>query len=112
MIPKDLQRLLLLLEQEYTALCQADLPGLERLLPRKLALLERVEKTRADGPALQRLTRAAQRNERLFQAMIAGLQDARQMIVALRDGARGQTYGRDGARVLLNPPKGSLERRR
>lgn len=113
MIAADLRRLLKLLDHEHAALCRADLEGLERLMPRKLALLERIETAvPADAPAVERLGRAARRNARLFQALIGGLTEARHLITALRDGARGQTYGRDGARALLEPPKGSLQRRR
>lgn len=112
MIPPDLRRLLKLLDQEHDALCRADLAGLERLMPRKLALLERIDTVPADSPALQRLGNAARRNARLFEALIGGLNEARHLLAALRNGAQGQTYGRNGARALLEPPQGQLQRRR
>ena len=112
-MPADLRRLLKLLDQEHDALCRADLAGLERLMPRKLALLDRVEAGPPVGaPALERLGESARRNARLFQALIGGLHEARRLLAALHDGARAQTYGRDGARSLLEPPKSSLQRRR
>lgn len=107
-----LRRLLKLLDQEHAALCRADLAGLERLMPRKLDLLEKLETTPAlSPPLLGRLGEAATRNAQLFEALISGLQEARHLIGSVREGARGQTYGRDGARALLDPPAGTLRLR-
>lgn len=112
MTTQDLRRLLKLMEHEHAALCRADLPMLEQLMPRKLDLLARIESAvPAPTPLLERVGKAASRNARLFEALIGGLHEARLLIVALRDGARGQTYTRDGVRALLEPPQGTLQRR-
>lgn len=110
MTTPDLRRLLTLLEREHAALCRADLSALERLMPRKLDLLMRIEAA-PPTPMLERAGKAARRNARLFEAMIGGLQEARHLVTSLREGARGQTYGRKGDRTLLDPPGGSLHRR-
>lgn len=113
MIANDLRRLLKLLDQEHAALCRADLTGLERLMPRKLALLDRIEAAAPDDPpTLGQVRDSARRNARLFEALIGGLTEARTLLATLRDGARGQTYGRNGLRMPLDPPQGTLHRRR
>lgn len=102
-----------LLDQEQSALRGADLPRLERLMPRKVALLQRIETANRGAPReeIQRLKDRAARNARLFEALIAGVRDARDLIARARDMGRGRTYGRDGARLALDPPSGSLHRR-
>ena len=108
----DARRLLTLLDHERAALQRADLPRLERLMPRKTALLARIEAAGVtESPLLTRVRDAASHNARLFEALIAGLRDARALIGSVRDGVRGKTYGRNGARALLDPPQGSLQRR-
>lgn len=112
MTAEDLRRLLELLELEHAALCRADLAALEKLMPRKLGYLSRMETAPvAQVPLLERVGKAAARNAHLFEAMIGGLHEARRLITTLREGARGQTYGRNGNRALLEPPQGTLHRR-
>ena len=112
MSKSDTRRLLTLLEQEHQALQRADLARLERLMPRKSALLARIEAAEtADSPLIARLREAAMQNARLFEALIAGMREARALIGTLREGLRGRTYGRDGARAMLDPPPGTVQRR-
>lgn len=108
----DLKRMIAVLERERAALAAVDLPQLERLMPRKAALLARIEgDTVADPALLQRMGDAARRNARLFEALIGGIRDTRELIARVRTGARGQTYGRNGARAILDPPSGTVHRR-
>lgn len=117
----DLKRLAALLRQERAALMRGDYARLDALVPRKTALLERLEKVapppvgQAGRQAMHALATEirtnAERNARLFQAAIAGIRDARTLLARARDGGRGQTYGRNGARATLEPPAGSLHRR-
>lgn len=108
----DIKRLLALLDQERHALRRADLARLERLMPRKTALLTRLEQAEpGDQPLIVQLRRAAAANGRLFEALIAGLREARVLIEGLASAGQGKTYGRDGARALLDPPTGTLHRR-
>ncbi|MCB1361711.1 MAG: hypothetical protein H6899_00110 [Rhodobacter sp.] len=108
----DLTRMIALLDRERAALATVDLPLLERLLPRKAMLLARIEADNgADPRALRRIGDAARRNARLFESLIAGMQDTRALIARVRAGGRGQTYGRNGTRAELDPPTGTLHRR-
>lgn len=112
----DLERMIVLLDQERRALKQADMPGLVRLAPRKEAILARLEASvppRAGAEdALVRMVRAkATRNARLFEAALRGLKDARAVIERFRNRSGDQTYGRNGARRLVDPPGGTLQKR-
>jgi flagellar biosynthesis/type III secretory pathway chaperone len=108
----DIKRLITLLDHERQALQRADIARLERLLPRKSALLARLEQAEPEeSPLLVQLRQAAATNGRLFEALIRGLREARAMIEGLATGGHGMTYGRDGARALLDPPTGALHRR-
>ncbi len=110
---RDLKRLKALLAQEGAALIRGDRATLDRLGPRKAALLTRIEEggTPVDAGLAQQVRTAAQRNARLFEAAIEGIRDARALILRAREGGRGQTYGRDGVRAALEPREGSVQRR-
>lgn len=113
----DLRRLAALLRQERAALTRGDYARLEALAPRKIQLLERFEagEPLPDTPANRTLAaeiRAiAARNARLFEAAIAGIREARALLLRARDRGRGQTYGPNGSRAALEPAAGSLHRR-
>lgn len=116
MTRSDLKRLAALLKAEHSALARGDLARLEKLAPRKLSLLDRLESgalpdTALDKSLARQVQVAAQRNARLFEAAIAGIRDARRLITSARERGRGQTYGRNGARAALDPPAGSLHKR-
>ena len=113
-----LTRLTRLLEQERKALMAGDLSRLARLAPRKAMLLEHIEAAIARDPpppeaeaSLQTIRSLARRNARLFDAALTGINDARALLSRTRNGGRGQTYGRDGARAELEPQPGTLHRR-
>ncbi|MBN8292324.1 hypothetical protein JI664_10140 [Rhodobacter sp. NTK016B] len=113
---KDLRRLAAILAQEREALLHGDIARLERLAPRKVAILERVEGAlpelaRADTGLARAVQQAAGRNAGLFEAAITGIKDARALMARARKGGTAKTYGRDGIRADLNPPHGSLHRR-
>jgi flagellar biosynthesis/type III secretory pathway chaperone len=109
---RDTRRMLALLEQERRALQVSDLAQLQRLAPRKEATLARLERpNNADADGIRQVRQRAQRNARLFAALIDGIRDARHLIECARNGGRGKTYGRDGARAALDPPTGTLHRR-
>ena len=116
MTRSDLKRLLALLKAEHSALARGDLARLEKLAPRKLALLERLETgtlpdTELDKSLARQVQDGARRNARLFEAAIAGIRDARRLLTSARERGRGQTYGRNGARAALDPPTGSFHKR-
>jgi flagellar biosynthesis/type III secretory pathway chaperone len=110
-------RLTRLLEQERRALTAGDLSRLARLAPRKAMLIEHIESAARESvppeaEALMQTVRSlAHRNARLFDAALSGITDARALLTRAREGGRGQTYGRDGARAALEPQAGSLHRR-
>lgn len=106
------RRMLALLEQERRALHEADLAQLARLMPRKVALLERLEREPVDDAvSLAQVRDAAQRNAGLLRALIDGVGAARRLIADLQTGAQGSTYRPDGVRARLDPKAGSLQRR-
>ena len=111
-------RLSRLLEHERKALTTGDLSRLARLAPRKAMLLEHIEATAATEPVtpetealVQTIRSLAQRNARLYDAALSGITDARALLTRAREGGRGKTYGRDGARAVLEPQPGTLHRR-
>lgn len=112
----DLRRMLTLLRQEEGALRRVDLERLDRLAPRKAALLARLEGVDAvsgrEAAALAAEMRAAAtRNARLFEAVIAGMRDARALIERARNPQPGRTYARNGQRSALDAPSSTMERR-
>lgn len=116
MTRSDLKRLVALLKAEQSALSRGDLARLEKLAPRKLTLLDRLEGGAVPDNALDKslarqVHEAASRNARLFEAAIAGIRDARRLLTSARERGRGQTYGRNGTREALDPPAGSLHKR-
>ena len=113
---KDLRRLAAILAQERQALVQGDIGRLESLALRKVAILDRVERSqgalaRADAGLARIVQQAADRNASLFEAAITGIKDARALIRRAKTGGSAKTYARDGVRADLNPPAGSLHRR-
>ncbi|WP_334195445.1 hypothetical protein [Pararhodobacter sp.] len=113
----DLGRLAALLRQERAALIRGDYARLEALARRKIQLLDRLEAAEPLLPtpgnrALAAEIRAATtRNAPLFEAAIAGIREARALLLRARDRGRGQTYGRNGTRAALEPAAGQLYRR-
>lgn len=113
----DLKRLAALLVQERAALARGDFARLEALVPRKTALVDRLEQAGPvpESPANRALAAEirglAERNAHLFEAAIAGVREARALLSRGRERGRGQTYGRDGARAMLEPPASNLQRR-
>lgn len=113
----DLRRLAALLRQERAALTRGDYARLEALAPRKIQLLERLETgeplpgTPANRDLAAEIRATAARNARLFEAAIAGIHEARTLLLRARDRGRGQTYGANGSRAALEPAAGSLHRR-
>lgn len=109
----DLIRLLALLTRERHALMRADMPELIRLSPRKEALLARLEVRPVNNAhaLLRQVRNAAARNASLFEATLKGIQDARALIERCRTRGGDQTYARNGARLVVDPPSGTFERR-
>ncbi|PVH28505.1 hypothetical protein [Pararhodobacter oceanensis] len=111
----DLTRMLTLLEQERKALRAYDLDRLSRLAPRKEALLARLEAGIAPQDGAESLVHAvrdgARENAQLYQAAIQGLQDARSLITRCTAPPDDRTYSRDGARQVIDPPAGTVQRR-
>ncbi|GAB4260385.1 MAG: hypothetical protein Kow0013_03920 [Pararhodobacter sp.] len=111
----DLRRMLAVLTQEHAALKDADLVRLRALGPRKEALLNRLKTggglDPVSAPLLDRVRQMAGRNAQLYEAVIAGIGDARALLDHARNPARSRTYGRDGARYMLDNPSTTFERR-
>jgi hypothetical protein len=110
----DLRRMLAVLVQENAALRAADLARLGRLAPRKAALLTRLQGATAEaanGALLDRVRQLAGRNAQLYEAVIAGIGDARRALEQARNPASTRAYARGGQRFALEPPVVTMERR-
>jgi len=111
----DLEKMIALLKHERRALKTADMAALVRMAPRKSALLARLEggvtnQTPQDKGLVQKVRQVADRNARLFEAALRGLNDARALVERCTAPHSDQTYARDGARALVDPPGGSLQK--
>jgi len=105
-----------MLHQEEIALRRNDLARLEKCAQRKEAVLVRLERSSAvqdaDTVALAGQMRAAAlRNARVFEAVLAGLRDARALIERARNPPPASTYARNGRRETLGAPSATMERR-
>ncbi|MCB1397779.1 MAG: hypothetical protein KDJ98_17805 [Rhodobacteraceae bacterium] len=115
-VAADLRRMQALLRQEESALRRCDWTRLERCARRKEAVLARLEQS----PAVQdtgtaalagQMRAAALRNARVFEAVLAGLRDARALIERARNPQPASTYARNGSRKTLGAPNATMERR-
>jgi hypothetical protein len=106
--------MLAVLVQENTALKAADLARLGHLAPRKDALLTRLNGATGSaecGVLLGRVRQLAGRNAQLYEAVIAGIGDARRALEQARNPASTRTYAPGGQRFALEPPVVTMERR-
>lgn len=101
-----------LLERERALILAGDFDGLTRLAPEKEAGFAGLLKKPGDSAALDRIRRAARRNQSLLGEAARGLRAAQARLVAQeRPGAALRTYGRDGVPSDLTAQPSGLIRR-
>lgn len=94
------------LDRERAAILSGRFDTLERLVPEKERLADRLARKGADHPELDRLRARAERNARLLEAMRNGLNDARAQLNALRGTTQDlQTYDATGRKTNLGAPR-------
>ncbi|MEM7289506.1 MAG: hypothetical protein AAF412_03885 [Pseudomonadota bacterium] len=107
-------RILDLLTRERLCLTQGEFDKLPHLADEKARLIDVLQKGRAQltAEAVEVIRSACARNDRLFEASVAGLAAVRDRLEAIRNVRNGfTTYGGDG-RVRKAPNQtGTLERR-
>ncbi len=101
-----------LLTRERAMLLANAFEGLPTLVDEKAALMRAVAASGADRATLARLSRAAEANGALLEAMARGIRSALRRVREVREGGAGlRTYGANGERQVVPAPGGRLARR-
>lgn len=106
-MPRDEIALLRLLRDERQHLLKGDLPALQKLDKKKVALLEKLNGS-IDSPEVVKL---ASQNQKLIDATMRGITAVRDRLAALQEGVTVDTYSAHGHRQSIAAPFKKLEKR-
>ncbi len=101
-------RLVTLLQDERTALLQADFTALEAIAMAKDTCLSRLQEYDLAPPTLAHLRQLGARNQSLLDAALQGLESAKRTLSALSAARVTRTYGPDGRQSALFGPLQNL----